>query len=521
MRFENLPDYIPENIIYYRSVLKRLLFNIYERFPYDIVAISCYTSFHYLNTLEIACLIKKEINTKCCIVIGGVHPTICEEEFQIGNLPDHIYDVYPIDETPIDYLVKNEGEKPFFHLVKGFSESKIKCRISDKEDYITLKSEIIEDLDELPIIDLSLYKKYASDINLKHGDTGAFLLSERDYSKNGGSFRTNAIVIDFTRGCASQCKFCPLSGDSVDHWKKVRLRSIKKCIEDLNALKNTKWLNIENIQITDMTFLPKRSQRQLFFEEMKKNIKLNGDFPFNLIILERIDTCLPEDLENYKNLNIVPHFGLESTSRTMLYRMGKVPGKNDKEIFSSIDRYLKKFIEIVKKTNELNLIHEFYYMLGTPGEDRHTLKEAKDFLFQTLDGDDKALIKNYKINLMHAKYAAYPGSHDYNCSEKEYGSKIYYKKFWRIFDKKQAWYSIIVDPGSELSLLESVRKNAILLKKIYKIQLNMENTWYKTEKLDSSIGSMKNLLDLLKKLFYEENSTEEKDTIKQQISEKT
>ena len=157
--FEALPKFIPENIKEYREKLKKLLLEYKKRFPFELVAISCYTSLNYMNCVEIASLIKKEITPSCLIVVGGIHPSICPEDFQIGNFPNFIYKKYPQNQTPFDYLIKDEGEIPFYNLVKGLIEGTIKKRKSAEDPLIFIESQILENLDELPIINFELFEK--------------------------------------------------------------------------------------------------------------------------------------------------------------------------------------------------------------------------------------------------------------------------------------------------------------------------------------------------------------------------
>jgi len=87
LRIENLPDYWPENIDKYRKKLKKILCEIYERFKFDIVAISCYSDFAYLNCIEVANMIKSFINPSSYIVVGGVHPSTFPQGFNSENIP--------------------------------------------------------------------------------------------------------------------------------------------------------------------------------------------------------------------------------------------------------------------------------------------------------------------------------------------------------------------------------------------------------------------------------------------------
>ena len=60
LRYEKLPEFHPETIKDYRIKLAILLNKIFSRFSFNLAAISCYSSFNYLNSVELAYIIKKE-----------------------------------------------------------------------------------------------------------------------------------------------------------------------------------------------------------------------------------------------------------------------------------------------------------------------------------------------------------------------------------------------------------------------------------------------------------------------------
>ncbi|MHA1490786.1 MAG: B12-binding domain-containing radical SAM protein [Promethearchaeota archaeon] len=451
LRFENLSNFVPNNIENYRNELKKLLKGIYRRFKFNLVAISCYTSYTYINSVEVAIIIKKFINPSCIIVVGGVHATICPEDFQPRNLPEYLYDKYPQLSTPFDYLIRDEGEIPFFKLIQSLLKGTIKYQKTPHKSCIILKIEMIKNLDELPIIDLKLFEKYKTAIN-----------------------NTNKLYLDFSRGCMYRCKFCTNSENYINSYKIVRLKSIKKCIEELKVIKNTKWLSIKNLHIVDMIFIPKKSKREQFFYELEKIFEKEGSLPFKIQIYERIEFCSKNDLRNYKRFNITPYIGFESCSKKLLFRMGKLLGKNDEQIKKGIDRYLIRAEEIIQEGNELNIPIVFYYLIGLPGADKETINESRAF-FLKKRFDGKALIEKYKINLDISKYVALFGSEIYNNAEKKYGAKIYYKKWWKLFTKNQPYYAALVDPNKDLSLLELFNLSYDYIKQIFYWQSKLNN----------------------------------------------
>ncbi len=476
--FEDLPKFIPENIKNYREKLKKILLEYKDRFPFQLVAISCYTSLNYMNCVEIASLIKKEISPSCMIVVGGIHPSICPEDFQIGNFPNFIYKKYPQNQTPFDYLIKNEGEIPFFNLVKGLIEETIEIRKNSKDPLIFIKPQIIENLNDLPIINFELFEKYRSRLN-----------KELDFPR---------FSLDLSRGCIFRCRFCYNSGKNLAHYKKMRIKSVEKSIKELLVIKNTDWLNINDLFITDMIFLAKRSKKSQFFKELGRIIEKEGVFPFRLLIMDRIITCSKENLHDYKKYNIFPLLGLESCSTTLLSRTGKFYGKNNEEISKAIDSHLLKFEEIVKEANILDLDVAFFYIMGLPGSDAMTFKQNKNYLFKPRS-DGKSLIDNYKINFLYNKYTIYKNTAFYDCCEEEFGSKIYYKEWWKIFDEYYHYYPALVDPSFDFSLTNSISKNLRLFRKIYKIQQKLGNSYYQTKKLEAGNKAAEDVVFLIQR----------------------
>jgi len=454
LRIENLPEFIPENIENYRFALEELIGNIYHRFKFDLVAISCYSSFNYINTVEVTYLIKTKINPDCIIIVGGVHATMCPEDFQPKNFPEYIYDTYQKEITPFDFLIKEEGELSFFKLIKNLINNEILKRQSLNEQCIVIEPDIIEDLNELPMLELSLYKKYKQQLI--------------DY---------DSIWLDFSRGCSFRCKYCPNSENYINCYKNVRLKSIEKCIEELNFINNLNWLPIKYVFITDMIFLPKKSKREEFFNKLPEVYKQNGEFKFQIHIMDRIDICSESDLENYKKLNLIPNIGLESCSNKLLYRMGKVLGKNKIQIKKGIEQYLYKAETVIKKANELDLPIIFNYLIGLPGSDKETIDESRNF-FLSKRFEGKSLIETYNIILKINKYFAYFGSDIYNNAEGQYGTVFYYKKWWKIFDKDQAYYAALVDPSKDLSFNESIDLNLKFIRQIWKMQNKLGNPYY-------------------------------------------
>ncbi|MHA1724232.1 MAG: B12-binding domain-containing radical SAM protein [Promethearchaeota archaeon] len=474
LRFENLPRFIPKNIVEYRKALKQLLEKIQSDFHFNLAAIACYSQFKYLNTVEIASIIKKYINPECIIVVGGPCPTLLPQDFQPGNLPNYIEKEYGKRISPFDFLIKNEGEIPFFKLIKNIMNNSIEYRENLMETCKILESEIIQNLDETPIIDFSLYKKYSDIIN--------------EYGQ---------INIDFSRGCPFNCKICTNSTDLMPCYKKVRFKSIKRCIEELKALRDIKWFKFNTLYITDMIFLPRKSYRKEFYQKFKEFKNEQNGFPQQIIINERIDVCSEFDMKNYKDLNIVPQFGFESASKIILKQMGKVIAKDNLDEMKKIDNYLKKAKEIIHIANDIQLIVIFNYILSSPGSNFQTFKEITNF-FLKKQFNGLSLVEKYDVNLFFSKYSGLYGSKIYDEIESIYGGKIYYKNWWKIFHENQRALSALIEPSKDLTLIQSLKLDEVFIKEVFKKQYARKNNFYNPAKLLRLNYEYKILLEILK-----------------------
>ena len=453
LRYEDLPKYYPENLEQYRQQLKGFFRKRFKSYDFNLVAISCYTSFNYLNGVEIAFFIKKFINPQCKIVVGGFHPSVRPNDFSCKSFPQYFYDFYPRDLNPFDFLIKDEGEINFFELIKELMINKKLGKIHPSDDCIVKEAKPVYNLNDLPPIDLTLIENYRNKIN--------FL---------------NNFYIDFTRGCPFRCKTCP-SKKSIRSYKLVRFKSIDKCLEEIEIIQNT--FSIENLVIVDPIFFPDSKKRKEFYRGLNRKFANKGNLKLKLHINDRIEICSKKDLRNYKKFNITPNFGFENASRTLLYRIGKKNIYDKKKNFQALDKYFKKFEKLIKFSNNLEINPIFFYLIGAPGEDTNTIKESYKYFF-TPRKSNQSIVERYSFNLLIAKYIAYIGSPIFDISEELYGTKIYFKEWWKIFDKNQLFYGGLVDPSATFSFIDSINKNHDLIIQIYKHQLKKEkkNSYY-------------------------------------------
>ncbi len=287
-------------------------------------------------------------------------------------------------------------------------------------------------------------------------------------------------------------------------YRKVRVKSSEKCIKELKAIKETDWLPITRLYISDMIFLPKKSARRKFFKKLGKMVEKEGGLSFYITVSDRVDFCSEEDLKNYKKFDITPSFGLESCSKTLLYRMGKILGKNDGQIYSGINNYLKSFKRIVKIGNELDLPITYNYLICLPGTDKSTIREEKYFFFnKRFNG--KSLAEKYRITLKLNKYMASIGSYMFENAEKAFGSKFHYKKWWKTFSNDQQLLAAIVDPTEGLSIFDCAKQYREFLIEFAKKQHAIGNPSYSFQNILFFKEESLKRYDLFKKILNPKN----------------
>lgn len=283
------------------SKLKNILS---EKKP-DIIGISSMTP-QLQGTLETAKMIKK-INRNMPIIIGGPHVS-ADRDF-INRHSDLF-----------DYAITGEAEKTFSETI----DKLVKCETVQKIQ----ESEVVLDLDEIPIPDMSLVRR--------------------------SSYAKTASML-FSRGCPFKCYYCSRPAIS----NKVRYRSVDNIISEIRE----RYQDCGGyINFQDDTFTMNKKKVIEFCNAVMSN-KLRIYWECNT----RIDLVDEELLAKMRIAGCTQiNFGVESGDervRREIIHKGNFNNEKIREIFSLCKKYKIKIAA--------------YFMIGHPTETKNELLETK------------------------------------------------------------------------------------------------------------------------------------------------
>jgi radical SAM superfamily enzyme YgiQ (UPF0313 family) len=304
-------DAYAENLGAY-STIDRIFSN--GKIPLVIGLNSSSPNIHIVH--KIADFIKR-IYPDVQIVVGGPHASIAAE--------------HTLSNSNIDYIVKGEGEIPFYNLVSRlFNDGKVDAgnlpKAVLKKGYNNFGKEIETvnaELDSIPCPDFSL------------------LPLESRYFQN-----KKRLYIHTTRGCSYNCIYCSVPRV----WKKVREMPIEKLLDDIEEL-NARFAP-EEYQIVDDNFSHKRGEMIRKFcaglEKRKIKIKwkcqVRADF-INIDLIEQMGKAGCFEID----------FGIES-------------GNAEIQKFIRKGLSLEKIPPIIEAVKRNGIASKAFMMLGFPNE---------------------------------------------------------------------------------------------------------------------------------------------------------
>ena len=285
---------------------------------FDIIGLSCYTSFQYLATIDMAHIIKK-LFPEISIVVGGYHASAIPNDFLFKD-------------SPIDYCVIGEGETAMLKIVEAESKGLIISKI------VNVK----------PIFD----------INLNHEIDFSVL---KDWSKYYYHY-------DYlSRGCPYGCTFCMESVKNERRWRNLTIdNALRKLDKSVSHVSEMKLKNQNLIMLNDANFgMDKKWLKELLTEIIKRN------YPVSFFASPRIDNLDFEILELMRDAKFSIDIPVESGSIKILEMMNKTTNPND---------YLSTASQLIKHANQIHLPFHTHWIFGFPGETKETINECYDYM---------------------------------------------------------------------------------------------------------------------------------------------
>lgn len=253
--FEMLFGY-PRTMEEIRSFLKYVE-NKLIGYKADIIAISCYTSYDYLSTIDILRICHK-ILPQATLVVGGYHPTAVPEDFL--NV-----------DVPIDFIIRGEGEEAL-------------------RDIIIQNARNIDKVIMGRQLDLANEKPLRYDLY---------------------PYKTDELYISLSRGCFHRCSFCVQSDDFENRYRKMDIERLKEKIT-----RATEYFPIKRLLFSDPIFgIDVNATNELvdFLDEKFPNYSYWAE--------TRIDRTSDELMKCLSRLNIDLHFGVESLAEDTLLNL--------------------------------------------------------------------------------------------------------------------------------------------------------------------------------------------------------
>jgi len=288
----------------------------------DVIGITAmtFTLLDVIQTIQTA----KKIDPGIKIVIGGPHA--------------HLYPKETLGLEGVDFVIKGEGEIPFFNLLKALEEnsdlSSIDGLVFKKNGQIIDNpvGKLIQNLDELPFPARHLlpYKNYGSVLAKRFPVTTMFT----------------------SRGCPFKCIFC----DRPHLGSAFRARSAKNVVDEMAECQK---MGIKEIFIYDDTFAVNRQRVvDICSEIVGQNLDITWD------VRTRVDTVDEELLKIMKQAGCQRiHFGVEAGTEKILKILRK--GITLEQVRKAFQSAKKNGIETLA-----------YFIIGSPQETKKDILET-------------------------------------------------------------------------------------------------------------------------------------------------
>jgi len=259
----------------------------------------------------------RKIHPEAVIVFGGPAPT-----FLFG----HLFSICP----EIDYIVKGEGEITFLKLLEALEAGE---PVEDIQGLVMKRDgRIIETPPRPPLENLDTLVHPSTYFTFQH--------------------------LAMSRGCPGACTFC----GSPEFWgnRKVRAHSPEWLAHEMEALAKK---GVTHFYMSDDTFTMDKPRVMEFCRLIAQKA-----LSITWAAISRVD-CVDEDILGAmrKAGCIQISYGVESGSEKIRKALGK-----------PLDR--EKIISAFALTKALGILPRAYFIYGSPGETRDTIKESMDLI---------------------------------------------------------------------------------------------------------------------------------------------
>lgn len=302
-----------------------ILENFLRQNNFDIIGITAF-SYCYKFVNEIIGRIRKMTNSP--IIIGGPH---------VSAVRTHV-----MEEFPVDYAIKMEGEETFMDFIKAVKGEKQFSEIDgliwrDKND------NVIENKDRALLQDLN---------TIPFPDYEAFKLEKYSYTA------AKTLPIITSRGCPYGCNYCSVK---LSMGRGFRARSPENVVEELEKWHNLGFVNFE---FNDDCFsLDLERAEKICDLIVERGLKITWQL-YNGI---RVDRISEELLKKMKKAGCVfISYGCESGNQQIINMIGK-------------GIRLEQVREAVGITNKIGIKNSVNFIIGHPGETYQTAMETLEF----------------------------------------------------------------------------------------------------------------------------------------------
>jgi protein-L-isoaspartate O-methyltransferase/radical SAM superfamily enzyme YgiQ (UPF0313 family) len=356
--------------------------------PYDLVGISCYSSYDYLKVSEIAARARAKL-PRAWIVTGGYHASARPDDFT-GPA------------SPFDFVVVGDGEGPMVRLARAL--------VSGKRPLLrVLGPESVGDLGAMPPVQWELLEKY------------------RPVARRVAS----QAEIYLSRGCPYDCAFCMERAKRDTSWRAL---DPLHAVDEMHRLDRFLDLTTWTLFIADALFGMKTSWRRTFLEELaRRPIRARKTW-----LLVRLDLLEREDLVLMARANVSAGFGLESGDADHVRTIRKVGRLSD---------YLEQMLRVAAWARELGVPWGANVIVGHPGETEKTLRTTARYLERLFLGDSRGTTGFLSVD----PFRLYPGSpidEERADWEERTGMRVHRYPWWH--DGDQDFLAEWVDPSREL-----------------------------------------------------------------------